>query len=173
MNKISLPFSMKANQQQEHNDSLDSRPSLESDFNKEEITEQIIDYLKDQEKDSDIDKNKNINEVLELIRNEMFKTPIEIAPAEELKNANKSRRIYKKYNNSDKINFLKLASAIGMKRASLKLNIPWSTAKQWHKKNEFFKAKNEDYQEVLESMYNNNIRNGKCEKNWSRTQNNI
>lgn len=64
--------------------------------------------------------------------------------------AKSGRKSYMKYSNSDKINFFKLASKVGHKKAAADMNISWSTAKAWVKKDDYLKQFNNSYARTLE-----------------------
>eukprot|EP01022_Parablepharisma_sp_SALTPOND_P035452 TRINITY_DN9541_c0_g1_i1.p2 TRINITY_DN9541_c0_g1~~TRINITY_DN9541_c0_g1_i1.p2 ORF type:complete len:280 (+),score=33.11 TRINITY_DN9541_c0_g1_i1:87-926(+) len=65
------------------------------------------------------------------------------------KGEHKGNRRYKTYTNKDKILFLDLAAKIGNKRAAAALNISWSTAKSWVKKDESLKMSQKTYVQQL------------------------
>lgn len=56
---------------------------------------------------------------------------------------------YHNYENSFKIAYLKLASEIGSKRASIHMKIPWSTARSWTQKDERAKQDDDTYSNQL------------------------
>lgn len=63
----------------------------------------------------------------------------------------KRPRFYNSYTNEFKIEYLKLAATKGRKRAAIAMNVPWSTAKTWSKKDEDQKKKQDSFSNQLRS----------------------